>query len=59
MASIFWLIVAGYLLVGLVQLAGSGFRTERQDTAGLLSVFSTALGVGLAWPLRLMKRSAG
>jgi hypothetical protein len=59
MASIFWLIVTGYLLVGLIHLGGTGFYTERQGIAGILTVFFTALSVGLGWPLHLLKRTAG
>lgn len=59
MASIFWLIITGYLLVGLIQLGSTGFYTERSGAAGILTVFFTALSVGLGWPVHLLKRSAG
>lgn len=59
MASIFWLVITGYLLVGLIQLGSTGFHTERSGAAGVLTVFFTALSVGLGWPLHLRKRSVG
>ena len=59
MASIFWLIITFYLLVGLIHLGSTGFYTERSGIAGILTVFFTALSVGLGWPLHLLKRTAG
>lgn len=58
MASIFWLVITGYLLVALIHLGSTGFYTERQGMAGILTVFFTALSVGLGWPLHLLKRTA-
>ena len=58
MVTVFWLALAGYLLVGLGDLIPAGFRTRRTGVLGVLSVCLAALLFALSWPWRYARGEA-
>ncbi|QJE71882.1 hypothetical protein HHL28_01040 [Aerophototrophica crusticola] len=55
MVEVFWLVVIGYLLIGLGELIPTGFRTQDTGRRADMAVCLFALRYALSWPLRYLR----
>ncbi len=58
MITVFWLALAGYLLVGLGDLIPAGFNTKKTGVRAMFSVCLAALVYALSWPWRYARGQA-